>query len=383
MTRYFAVIGANYGDEGKGRTVDWLCRRLPDPLVIKHNGGAQAGHTVIDRNRRHVFSQIGAGAFSGASTFLARTFMFDPLAFADEARELDLPDVIFVGVDVRCRVVTPMDCFYNQLTSLPNTTCGMGINVAVNRVNEGVDLRVNDLVGNELVDKLAAIRAYYVNAVEHDAAFLDAFNGTFPEEHMKNLAEAFRSVVESRSLYLGYDVDVMMSYPNVVFEGAQGLGLDEVNGEFPNVTRSRTGLVNPLTMCGAYAEELDAYFVTRSYLTRHGEGPLDRESEPIEPQEDETNGPNLFQGAMRFASLDPFATGKRVGSELLRHEHGPTRIKAHLVVTCTDQVEPDDEQYARLQHGVAASARGKRFSTVWRADREGCEEWRVENYWLL
>ena len=77
------VIGANFGDEGKGLAVDSLVARDSDAAVIRFNGGAQAGHTVVaEDGRRHVFSHFGAGAFLGAATFLSRFFVVQPSIFA-------------------------------------------------------------------------------------------------------------------------------------------------------------------------------------------------------------------------------------------------------------------------------------------------------------
>ena len=64
----YAVIGANYGDEGKGLITDYLCRQVENPLVIRFNGGAQAGHTVTTpEGIRHIFSHFGSGTLAGAS----------------------------------------------------------------------------------------------------------------------------------------------------------------------------------------------------------------------------------------------------------------------------------------------------------------------------
>ena len=73
------VIGANFGDEGKGLITDFETRRQDAQLVARFNGGAQAGHTVVtDAGQRHVFGHISAGTFAGASTYLASTFIVNP-----------------------------------------------------------------------------------------------------------------------------------------------------------------------------------------------------------------------------------------------------------------------------------------------------------------
>jgi len=81
MNEANVVIGANYGDEGKGAAVDRLATEAgAQCLVVRFNGGAQAGHTVeTPDGRRHVFSHFGAGSFAGARTFLSRFFVSNPI----------------------------------------------------------------------------------------------------------------------------------------------------------------------------------------------------------------------------------------------------------------------------------------------------------------
>ena len=75
------IIGKNYGDEGKGLAVDYFAgtakRRGTPVLVVRHNGGAQAGHTVDRRNGRFIFHQLSSGSFLGADTLWAKTFLPD------------------------------------------------------------------------------------------------------------------------------------------------------------------------------------------------------------------------------------------------------------------------------------------------------------------
>ena len=84
------VIGAQFGDEGKGQAVAGEAAAAGgDGIVVRYNGGAQAGHTVVTPDgRRHVFSHVGSGAFSGAATFLSRWFVSHPMLFLKEQAAL-------------------------------------------------------------------------------------------------------------------------------------------------------------------------------------------------------------------------------------------------------------------------------------------------------
>ena len=85
MTKGYAVIGANAGDEGKGNIVSYLVSQVENPLVIRFNGGAQAGHTVVSpEGVRHVFSHFGSGTLAGAPTYLSKYFVVNPILFNRE-----------------------------------------------------------------------------------------------------------------------------------------------------------------------------------------------------------------------------------------------------------------------------------------------------------
>jgi adenylosuccinate synthase len=128
---------------------------------------------------------------------------------------------------------------------------------------------------------------------------------------------------------------------NIIFEGAQGLLLDQTQGAFPYVTRSNTGLQNVLDVATeADVGALDVIYVTRAYLTRHGAGPLANElpGRPYEGVVDITNQPNEYQGALRFADLDLDKLALAIGTDLAEAFGTRIHISARTAVTCLDQV---------------------------------------------
>lgn len=134
--------------------------------------------------------------------------------------------------------------------------------------------------------------------------------------------------------------DILHRHAQIVFEGAQGLLLDQDKGTFPYVTRSHTGVRNAATLaCEAGIDALEVHYVTRSYLTRHGAGPLPRElpAKPYANIIDATNIPNPFQGALRFAWLDLDLLKASVERDLADAPQG-VRCDPRLVVTCMDQL---------------------------------------------
>ena len=128
------VIGANFGDEGKGLTTDYLSMGGNDPIVVRFNGGAQAGHTVqtID-NKAHVFHHVGSGSFLDIPTFLSKFFIVNPTAFVLELEELEaLSMKPRLYLDIRAPLTTPYDMIINWAieTKRGNSrhgSCGFGI----------------------------------------------------------------------------------------------------------------------------------------------------------------------------------------------------------------------------------------------------------------
>ncbi len=112
----------------------------------------------------------------------------------------------------------------------------------------------------------------------------------------------------------------------MIFEGAQGLALDEYLGEFPYVTRSMTGLPHAITTAVELGvNELTPVYVTRAYSTRHGAGRLMNENHPIQTSGkiplDSTNVENNWQGRLRFAPLNLSLLRKMISADLQRGTH--------------------------------------------------------------
>src|SRR5688572_19623885 len=133
----YAVIGANWGDEGKGIITDWLCSVQEKPgIVVRFNGGAQAGHTVEANGQRHIFHHIGSGSINWWPTYLGPEFICNPLMFFEEtAGMMNWPKVL---VSTQCLVTTPYDMLINRAIETArgesrHGSCGTGINETVER----------------------------------------------------------------------------------------------------------------------------------------------------------------------------------------------------------------------------------------------------------
>lgn len=323
-----AVIGANFGDEGKGLVTDYLCQQGAG-IVVRFNGGAQAGHTVVRNNGpRHVFQHFGSGTFDGIPTYLSQYFIVNPILYFHERDELDALGVRpAVYAHPECLVTTFADMLINQ--EMENRrgnnrhgSVGLGINETIER--SGVSsLRITMA---DLWNGARSLEAKLVEICGNYAQFRTGKPLDKPERMIAAFVQSCLALAESVHP-LG-----IAQCKDPVFEGAQGLLLDQNNKEFfPHVTRSNTGIRNVRALCAqAGIDRLDAYYVSRTYLTRHGAGPLPGE-DPRMSFADSTNLDHKFQGKLRFAPLDYGSLRRRI-----RADFGSDGYK--LVLTHMDQL---------------------------------------------
>ena len=333
-----AVIGLAFGDEGKGLVTDYLARTSPRPLVVRFSGGHQAGHTVtLPDGRRHVFSNFGAGTLAGAPTFWSRYCTFHPVGFARERAAL-----VALGVepefyvDGRCAVTTPYDLLYNRRLekSQKHGSCGLGFGATVARHEGPHKLHVLDLFDDFVLEqKLRSVEAYY----------RDKLGVSYHEDVLANLLREFRDAISHCLPHLHCtsgraQMDRLRNYETVIFEGSQGLLLDEEFGYFPHVTRAHVTSRNALEICRAWGlPDPTIHYVTRAYQTRHGNGPLTNEHLPprLHPTPAETNVYNPWQGDQRRSLLDVDQLNYALRADA-HYAHGCPR---RLVVTCLDQLD--------------------------------------------
>jgi adenylosuccinate synthase len=344
--RCIAVIGAAFGDEGKGRIVDHLAASVKgSTIVVRYNGGAQAGHTVLHPDgRRHVFHHFGSGSFIGASTYFSRFFIANPLLFTREYSALKSKQVTpkmyaypFMPLS------TPYDMIINRELEIwrgveRHGSCGYGVAETVERLcNSKYKLFFKDLSPlSRIQHLLSEIIVKYVPArlaklgikIPTDSFSKALASKDLLNEYLRNARQMYAHTAQS-------DASILTKYDNIIFEGAQGLGLDERHRFFPHVTRSKPGLDNVEVICGKIGvKEIEVVYVMRAYMVRHGPGPFPTENTTL-GYKDETNITNQWQGSLRFGYLD-----LDLISENIREDMKRTKLKLipSIAITCLDQM---------------------------------------------
>jgi adenylosuccinate synthase len=347
MKKAKAVIGSAYGDEGKGVFTDYLSSKSSESLVIRFNGGAQAGHTVVTPDgKRHVFGHFGANSFlPNSKTFLSKHFVVNPLLFEKERnilKALNVSPEMFIHIN--SAITTPFEMILNQWQEDSrgngrHGSCGVGFGETIQREESNiVSFQMKDILENQSKDKLLQIRNYFVERA-NQLGFKDNIsqNNFILDE---GFLEKFVDDCQEMNNHVKACNETLSSSNNIVFEGAQGLLLDQEFGFFPHVTRSNTGLKNIIQICEEYnISELEVVYATRCYTTRHGSGPLKNElgNKAYEGIVDATNIPNTYQGNLRFAYLDLGVMQDTINKDLSSVDLNDIRLKKSIGISCLDQ----------------------------------------------
>jgi adenylosuccinate synthase len=340
------TVGLGFGDEGKGATVDYLTRALNADLVVRYCGGAQAGHNVqLPDGRRHAFAQFGAGTLAGAGTYLGPRMILNPatmLPEADHLRSLGVADPFAtLSAHPDCLISTVYHVYLNRLREMArgdrkHGSCGLGIGETRSYwLRHGQDaVFAQDLKDRRtLIKKLTLMRDRSLLQMQ-ELSRLDKDLGTMMHETMP-------AIEAEMLLQAADDLRLSSRMPDcraVVFEGAQGVLLDEWAGFHPHTTWST---VTPYHAWELIEEngitDVTVLGITRAYSTRHGAGPFPTECSEMSGQiVDPGNPTNDWQGSIRCGALDLV---------LLEYATRVCRIDG-LAVNCLDQL-PDRPRICR------------------------------------
>ncbi len=289
-SRYASILGLGFGDCGKGLFVDALTRRWNAHTVVRFSGGAQAGHNVVTPERHHTFSQFSAGALvPGTRSVLVDPMVFHPTALLVEAETLacvGVDDALGrLTIDADCRITTPYHQAAGRLRELlrgdaAHGSCGVGVGETVRHALEHPQqaIRYGDLTGRGAVDKLFAIRTTLLAELDALAAGRSVELDTLRDESIgARWLNAAQAVARHCPPADAETIAACLTQPGcVLFEGAQGILLDEHRGFHPHTTWSSitTAAVEQVAARFGLDVPIEHYGVLRTYPTRHGIGPF-------------------------------------------------------------------------------------------------------------
>ena len=353
------VVGANYGDEGKGLITDFVCRRAQKQhgarvVNVLANGGCQRGHTVVSPDGvAHVFHHFGAGTLAGADNYFCSRFIINPMRFVDELNTLKkkfglTPTVL---MHKNCRLQFPGDIAANWYLERArggnkhgSTGCGIWETVKRFKKTQEDIMNLNAPVsiwGGMTLPQFVALpvdeqfdwieksgkRWLELTRLENGLGYdyTDLENLFLNAGFIKHYIEDCKQMYEYVKYILPDDKHIFTDYRTVVLEYGQGLLLDQEYGADEKVfadygysiadkrhtTPSSTGAydaawaVNNCLFANASLNDVEVIYVTRPYVTRHGAGRFEEDTllTKMFGNSDLTNVDNEWQGSIKYGAL--------------------------------------------------------------------------------
>ena len=382
------VADLGFGDAGKGSMVDFLTRQSRAHTIVRYNGGAQAAHNVITPDgKHHTFAQFGSGTFvTGVKNHLSRFMMVNPLNMFKEERHLQSLGVYDAfnrtTIEDRTLVITPFHQAVNRLKEMARDSnrhgsCGMGIGETKSDYLLFKDevLFMGDLLDKNVIAKkmrflrdlqLEKIRDLNSELPESDdvARELLVLNDPDIIPLCEDLYSHFTSKV--RIVDEGYLGQILKDRGTVIFEGAQGVLLDEKYGFYPYNTWSDTTFDNAekLLLEPDYDGQKTRLGILRAYATRHGVGPFVTEDQNLTSLiPDMHNGLGDWQGKWRVGYFDLIAT---------RYALGVVGQVDALALTCFDRLK--DMDYWKICDSYSYRGRQLDQIKIWRPTNTNFQE---------
>ena len=326
--RAYIVVDLGFGDCGKGLLTDFLARHSGASLVVRYNGGAQAGHNVVTPDgRQHTFSQFGSGTFiPGVKTYLSKHVVVHPGALLVEGDILagkGMRDAFSrLRVSDQALIITPFHQAANHIREIArgdnrHGSCGVGVGEAV---EDALVHTENCVLAGDLCDLPGLRRKLHSIREQKRAQLIDLFKDQLPAQALAREWEIFEraDVIDAWISSISRIGELGLVAPDallqtwlhqaetVIFEGAQGVLLDAQAGFHPYTTWSRCTSANAYDLINTLApgSQVCQVGVMRSYAVRHGPGPLPTETDVLSPAISEHNRSNQWQGPVRYGWFD-------------------------------------------------------------------------------
>ena len=274
------VVGAQWGDEGKGKFVDLLAEQAD--VVCRYQGGPNAGHTIVAGGETFKIRQTPSGVISGKTSVIGAGCVVDPQVLLDELAELESRgvDVSVVVVSGNAHLIMPWHVAIDQaserrLGNLQIGTTRRGIGPAYADKASRLGIRVQDVLDPKILRQKIEV------ALAEKNLWLDRIYESEPFV-LEDVWEQYAGLAERLAPYVG-DVSLLVDRAlaegkDVLFEGAQATLLDLDHGTYPFVTSSNPIASGAATGVGIGPTRIDRVLgVSKAYVTRVGEGPFPSE----------------------------------------------------------------------------------------------------------
>jgi len=278
------VVGSQWGDEGKGKITDLLSEEAD--IIIRYQGGCNAGHTVVMGDKQFIFHLIPSGILhKGVKCLIGNGVVIDPESLLQEIENLKEKNIEIENnllIDFKAHVVLP---YHKTLDELKETRRGKD---KIGTTQRGIGPAYVDKIARtgirmiDLIDEKFLPKKLENNLNEKDTIFQRLYGRKISNQEKKDILKKYRKYgqllkryVTDVSLYLNQAIN---ENKKVLFEGAQGTLLDVDHGTFPYVTSSNPIAGGACTGTGVGPTKIDKVMgITKAYTTRVGRGPFPTE----------------------------------------------------------------------------------------------------------
>jgi adenylosuccinate synthase len=278
-----AVVGSQWGDEGKGKVVDWLSAQAD--VVVRFQGGHNAGHTLVIDGKVYKLSLLPSGIVrKDKISVIGNGVVIDPFALIKEIKSvedqgLEISEKNLIIADNAC-LILPLHQIADAAAESTRGnnkigTTGRGIGPAYEDKIARRAIRVCDLADEDLLkDKVTNLVDYH--NLERKGANLDPIEAAEIYEHVISIKDRILKYAAPAWKILD---ELKKEGKKILFEGAQGIYLDVDHGTYPFVTSSNTVASAAFTGSGVGVSELKVLGIVKAYTTRVGSGPFPAEQE--------------------------------------------------------------------------------------------------------
>lgn len=319
------IVGAYWGDEGKGKIVDLLASEAD--WVVRYNGGDNAGHTLVVDEKKVVLHILPSGVLQGKNVLIGPDVFFNPGKFIEDFYHVKDKGFSIQGkivIDERAHVIMPYHIKLDEIESGRIGSTGRGIGPAAkDKADRTSDITVADLISPDFPEKIASI----IKEREDEFMAKGILNGkTNRIRYTKRVKDVYSDYASKIRNYVGRGNyllhEELKRGKDIILEGAQGTLLDVVHGTRPYVTSSNTVSGAAAANLGIDIRKFRVIGIAKAYPTRVGEGPFPTELGKYEDVKKEKKDKLTFDEKRKVAEGDKTLLGKAIRSE--GEEYGAT-----------------------------------------------------------
>ena len=332
----YILAGMQFGDEGKGSFVDYIASAHNIKQAVRYNGGSQASHTVITpQGTLHKFSQLSSAMFlDDRQTYITSNMVINPFNLVEEAvqfaaKTYQEPKSVLgkVKIDENCYIVTPYHKLINQMREICAADARRGsVGTGVSEVRrlfreQNIGIQIKDLCNHPLLsDKLNELYIYAKKFYDANQKIVfqelpddirynlsKGIHFLFQRDSITYFCKEYQTLIEQNAFIFSHNICADLQLEDgIVFEGAQGLLIDEAYGFKPTTTILDTTITAALNLCKQLGiTNFVKAGVAKAFTSRHGIGVFPTESAELNASIVDTNQESSYwNGAIRFGWFD-------------------------------------------------------------------------------